>query len=277
MSEELLRVAIEAARAGGAELRRAFRRADLEVEEKGENDFVTAADRASEAALLAVVRRSFPDHAILAEEAGASGDAEWQWIVDPLDGTNNFMQGLPIYCVSVACCHHGRPVAGVVLEPETGDVFTATLGGGAWWNDRRVHASRRDGLAGSFLATGFPFRALVALDPYLAAFREVFQKARAIRRCGAAALDLAHTASGVYDGFFELRLSPWDLAAGVLLVEEAGGRVSDLDGGSGYLASGNVVAGGAAVWGELRHAVALHVDEAALERLDPSGSGVLTP
>jgi myo-inositol-1(or 4)-monophosphatase len=195
-------------------------------------------------------------------------------VIDPLDGTSNFLQGLPLFCTSVACCREGRPVAGVIVEPLTGAVYSAVRGGGAFRDGERLAVSDQPGLDGAFLATGFPFRALAALDLYLAAFREVFLHARAIRRCGSAALDLAWTAAGIFDGFFEFRLSPWDLAAGALLVEEAGGRVSDLDGGSDYWTGGNVVAGNPAVWRELRAAVARHADEARLNEADPVGPAV---
>jgi myo-inositol-1(or 4)-monophosphatase len=276
--EELLRVAEQAARAGGEVLEQQFRRVTLEVRGKGDNDFVTSADHASEAAILGVVREAFPDHAVLAEETGQIGAAsgELEWVIDPLDGTNNFLQGLPVFCVSVACRRQGVLLAGVVFDPLGDHLFAATRGGGATFNGRRAQVSSQPGLDGAFLATGFPFRAHAALDLYLAAFREVFLRAQGIRRCGAAALDLAHTAAGIYDGFFEFRLSPWDIAAGVLLVEEAGGRVSDLDGGDRYFEGGNVVAGAMGVWRELREAVARHADERALERCYPRDREVVS-
>lgn len=277
----LLEVALEAAGAGAAVLREQFKSSTLRVRSKGPNDLVSSADQAAEAAIAQTIRRHFPDAAFLGEEGGRSGRRgdELLWIVDPLDGTNNFLQGLPIFCTSVACCRRGEPVAGVVREPLTGVVYSAVRGGGAWRDPgvgetgerERLRVSDHAHLDGAFLATGFPFRAHAALDLYLAAFRDVFLQARAVRRCGAAALDLAHTAAGVYDGFFEFRLSPWDVAAGVLLVEEAGGRVSDLDGGRAYLETGNVVAGGEAVWRELRRAVARHADEDRLRAVDPAG------
>ena len=148
-------------------------------------------------------------------------------------------------------------------------MFTASAGGGAWWNGRRIAVSNRPGLAGAFLATGYPFRALATLDAYLAVFRDVFRQAKGIRRCGSAALDLAYTAAGVYDGFFEFRLSPWDIGAGVLLIAEAGGVVSDLDGGERYFAGGNLVAGAPGVQRELLAAVGRHASEAEIERLQP--------
>ncbi|HEV8238187.1 MAG TPA: inositol monophosphatase family protein [Thermoanaerobaculia bacterium] len=278
----LLEVALEAAAAGASVLRQQFGSESLRVRAKGRNDLVSSADHAAEAAIAGVIRGHFPNAAFLGEESGRSGARgdELLWIVDPLDGTNNFLQGLPIFCTSVAACRRGEPVAGVVHEPLTGIVYSAVRGGGAWKGDatqgrgERLKVSSQPGLDGAFLATGFPFRAHAALDRYLAAFREVFLEARAVRRCGAAALDLAHTAAGVYDGFFEFRLSPWDIAAGVLLIEEAGGRVSDVDGGRDYFTSGNVVAGGEAVWQPLRRAIARHASEESLRALDPAGGVV---
>jgi myo-inositol-1(or 4)-monophosphatase len=273
--QELLAAATAAARAGEQVLWRYFRSQDLEVVRKGENDFVTRADRESEAAVLGELRRRYPGHRILAEEGGGAadgGDSEYQWLVDPLDGTTNYLQGLPVWSVSVACRRGDQVVAAVVCDPPGENLFTAMLGGGAHWNGLPMAASAHPGLAGSFLATGYPFRAHATLDVYLAIFREVFLACKAIRRCGSAALDLAYTAAGVYDGFFEFRLSPWDIGAGVLLVREAGGVVTDLDGGDGFFAGGNVVAGGPAVQRELRAAVARHAGEAQLDRLSPADS-----
>lgn len=268
---DLAAVALDAARAGARELLERFRSATLEVAEKERNDFVTAADLASERAVLAVLEDRVPAHRVLAEEGGAigGGDGRHLWLVDPLDGTSNFMQGLPIWAVTVACRRDGETVAGVVLDPIGGNTFCAEKGGGSTWNGRPMRTSSRGGLDGSFVATGFPFKAKAALEPYLAAFQAVFLQARSIRRCGAAALDLAYTAGGVYDGFFEFRLSPWDLAAGCLMIEEAGGAVTDLDGGGRHLATGNVVGGSVAVQRDLLAAVSAHADEALLERLVP--------
>ncbi|MDX1644057.1 MAG: inositol monophosphatase family protein, partial [Thermoanaerobaculia bacterium] len=233
MYEELLEVALEAARAGSEVVERYFGDEGLEFRAKGANDFVTRADRDSERAVVEVIRRHFPEHRIVAEEGGEVGAEEGQlvWLVDPLDGTTNFMHGLPIYAVSIACVEGDRTVAAVVTEPHAGNEFTATAGGGAFWNDRPIEVSGRPRLAGAFVATGYPFRARATIDTYLAVFRSVFLEAKALRRTGAAALDLAYTAAGVFDGFFEFRLAPWDIAAGALLIEEAGGVVTDLDGG----------------------------------------------
>jgi myo-inositol-1(or 4)-monophosphatase len=268
-------LAAAAARAGGAELARLFGSTTLEVRAKGKNDFVTQADHASEAAVVATLRAAFPDHAILTEESGllAGRDDAVEWIVDPLDGTTNFLQGLPIWSVSVGCRHRGELVAGAIFEPLSGRLFSAARGAGARLDGRPIAVSARPAMAGAFLATGFPFRAHSAIDRYLGAFREVFQAAGAIRRCGSAALDLAYTACGVYDGFFEFRLSAWDIAAGALLITEAGGVITDLDGGAGFLESGNVVAGNRPVQRELLATVARHADEGTLALLPAGGSG----
>jgi myo-inositol-1(or 4)-monophosphatase len=271
MHDELLSTALAAARAGAEVVVRYFRGTDLEVRRKGENDFVTRADKESEAAILAVIRERFPDHRVLAEEGGGAGHGhgEHEWLIDPLDGTTNFLQGLPVYCVSVACRRGDELLAGVIEDPEGGNLFSAVRGEGAFWNGRRMRTADRQGLDSAFLATGYPFRALSTLDMYLAIFRDVFGRAKAIRRCGSAALDLAYTAAGVYDGFFEFRLGPWDIGAGMLMVREAGGVVTDLDGGAGSFGSGNVVAGGPAVHRELLEIVQRHASEAAIERVSP--------
>ncbi len=295
--EELTDVAVAAARQGARVLRRYFRDSALEVRAKGEHDFVTRADHESEERILAEIRRRFPDHHILAEEGGyekGGGDAvgsdavgsdavgsDYHWYVDPLDGTQNFLQGLPVFSISIACRHRDDLVAAVVLDPLGDNLFTATRGAGARWNDRAMRVSGRATLAGAFLATGYPFHTRTALDLYLDVFRAVFSRARAIRRCGSAALDLAYTAAGVYDGFFELRLSPWDIAAGVLLIREAGGRVTDLDGACGFFSSGNVIAGPPGLQEDLLATVHAIVDEARLEAVDPirnkSREEVVTP
>jgi myo-inositol-1(or 4)-monophosphatase len=271
MHGELLETALAAAKAGADVTGRFFRREGLAVDRKGVNDFVTQADRESEAAVLAEIRSRFPGHRILAEEGGGAGEGEGdhQWLIDPLDGTTNFMQGLPVYCVSVACRKGDELLAAVVHDPEGRNVFSATRGGGACWNGRRMSVSGQEGLRGAFLATGYPFRALPTLDVYLDIFREVFQQAKAIRRCGSAALDLAYTAAGVYDGFFEFRLSPWDIGAGVLLIREAGGIVTDLDGGGRFFQGGNILAGGPPVHAGLQAAVSHHASEAEIDRLNP--------
>ncbi len=268
--QELVETAIEAARAGAEVLLPYFRASGVEIRTKGSHDLVSQADHESEERIVASILRRYPDHRILAEESGASaGESEFEWLIDPLDGTANFLQGLPVFCISVACRRHGQMVAGAVLGPTGDNLFTAARGAGARWNGRTMRVSSRQGLAGAFLATGYPFRARGALDLYLDVFRDTFLEVRSIRRCGAAALDLAYTAAGVYDGFFEFRLSPWDFAAGSLLIEEAGGRITDLDGGDGYFAGGNLIAGPPELHRELLRIVRRHVDEARLDLIDP--------
>jgi myo-inositol-1(or 4)-monophosphatase len=269
--QDLLQTALAAAHAGSRIVSRYFRDAGLEVDAKGENDFVTQADKESEAAIVAEIRGRFPDHRILAEEGSGAGvgGGEHEWLIDPLDGTTNFLHGLPMYCVSVACRRGDELLVAVIADPEGENLFTAVRGAGATWNGRPMSVSGQDGLKSSFLATGYPWRALPTLELYLGIFREVFSQSKALRRCGSAALDLAYTAAGVYDGFFEFRLSPWDIGAGILLVREAGGIVTDVDGGERFFAGGNIVAGGPAVHRELLAAVRRHASEEAIERLNP--------
>lgn len=270
MYEELADTAVLAAREGARVLRGYFRAGGLDARSKGDHDFVTRADHESEARVLETLRRHFPDHHVLAEEGGYDErDSEYCWFVDPLDGTSNFMQGLPVFSISIACRHRDEMVAGVVYDPLGDNLFTAVRGGGGRWNGRPMRVSEHPGLYGAFLATGYPFKTRAALDLYLQVFRAVFLEARAIRRCGSAALDLAYTAAGVYDGFFELRLAPWDFAAGVLLVREAGGRITDLDGGDGFFDAGNLIAGPPELHGELLATVHAIVDEARMEAVDP--------
>ncbi len=288
MHEELLDAAMAGARAGAEVLLKYFRADDIQVREKGTHDLVSRADHESEEVVIAEIRRRFPDHHILAEESGSSmgqagdasagdasaghasaGHAEYEWLIDPLDGTSNFVQGLPVFCVSVACRYQGQVVAGVVLDPLGDNLFTAVSGGGAFWNGRPMGVRDRRALAGSFLATGCPFRARGALELYLRVFHDVFMEVRSIRRCGSAALDLAYTAAGIYDGFFEFRLSPWDFAAGELLIRETGGVITDLDGGDAFFTSGNLVAGPPGLHQELLAIVRRHVDEARLDEVDP--------
>lgn len=257
--------AVEAiARKGADELMRLWRSLLPEqVSEKAHNDLVSVADRAAEGAILDAIRTQFPDHRILSEEAGASGGEDPEtpvWIVDPLDGTTNYVHGMAQFAVSIAVAQAGRVELGVVLDPVKGDIFRAVRGHGTTWNGRPCRVSSRTGLAGALLATGFPFRAHDLLDVYLDIFRDVFLRAKAVRRPGAASLDLAYTACGIFDGFFEFRLSPWDLAAGVVLIEEAGGVVTGMDGGTDVLATGDLLCGAPGVHRELLSVVGPHCD-----------------
>lgn len=214
------------------------------VEEKAKNDFVSIADRESERAVVETILRSFPGDGILGEEgARRPGTSGREWVIDPLDGTSNFIAGFPFWCVSIGVRQGGESVAGVVWDPLREELYRAERGSGAFRNGDRLAVSRRTSAEGTFLATGFPFREHAKIDEYLEIFRALFLEAKAIRRAGSAALDLAGVASGVFDGFFEFRLSPWDIAAGAVLITEAGGVLRDFEGGESYFETGDVLAG----------------------------------
>jgi len=246
--EPMSHIALRAARKAGDIIARASEQLDrIEVETKGANDFVSEVDRAAEQEILFQLQKAYPGHAFMAEEGGLSGnpDSEYRWIIDPLDGTTNFLRGIPHYAVSIACEHKGRIEHAVVLDPIRREEFVASRGRGAQLNGRRIRVSKLSSLDGALLGTGIPFRA--HQSQHLPAYTETLEKLAAscagIRRAGAAALDLAYVAAGRLDGFWELGLSPWDIAAGSLLVREAGGLIADLNGNSDYLESGNVVCG----------------------------------
>ncbi len=244
-----LNIAIKAARRAGQIINRASNDLDLlKVSAKQPNDFVTEVDKAAEAAIIEMLQEAYPHYGILAEESGetagaGSRDAEYQWIIDPLDGTTNFIHGMPQYAVSIALAKAGVVEQAVIFDPNRNELFTASKGGGAFLNERRIRVSRRLKLQDSLIGTGFPYRAFDLVDTYLAIFKELTQKTAGQRRPGAASLDLAYVACGRYDGFWEFGLAPWDMAAGALLISEAGGLVSDLRGEASYLTSGNIVAG----------------------------------
>jgi myo-inositol-1(or 4)-monophosphatase len=257
-----LNIAIKAARRAGQIINRASLDVDkLNISVKQQSDFVTEVDRAAEAAIIDVLREAYPHHGILAEESGLTGaapDAEYQWIVDPLDGTTNFIHGVPQYAVSIGLAHKGSMTQAVVFDPNRNELFTASKGGGAFLNDKRIRVAKRTRLDEALIATGFPYRVFEHIDAYLAIFKEVAQKSAGMRRPGAAALDLAWVACGRVDGFWEFGLSPWDIAAGSLLITEAGGLVSDLAGENDYMRTGNVVAGNPKVFAQLLQLIALH-------------------
>lgn len=253
---------VAAARVGGEVLLGYFRKLDpATITEKSKNDVVSEADRAAEAAIRAELGSRFPQYGFLGEEGGfippeprgrggtqrpegpGGPTMEPHWIVDPLDGTLNFVQGFPHWCVSVALWDAAGPVVGCVLDPLRDDCFLAVRGLGATWNGKPMQVSRQPGLDGAFLATGFAFQLGDRWPMFNAALGRVFPRAKGIRRAGSAALDLAHTACGIFDGYFELGLKPWDLAAGALLVQEAGGVITDWEGGLGWFETGNLVVG----------------------------------
>ncbi len=236
-------IAIKAARAAGAIITRSLNRLDgIPVIEKQRFDFASEVDRAAEAEAIREIRRSFSDHAILAEEGGASGKSRFTWVIDPLDGTSNYLRGFPHFCVSIAQMDRDELILGVVYDPIRDELFAASKGSGATLNERRIRVSQRLGLEGALLATGFPFRQRQHLASHLGMVRAVLGEAEDIRRTGSAALDLCYVACGRLDGFWEIGLKPWDLAAGALIVREAGGRCIDFRGEAGFMESGNVVA-----------------------------------
>ncbi|MGA0025082.1 MAG: inositol monophosphatase family protein [Burkholderiales bacterium] len=256
----MLNTAVKAARRAGGIINRAGRNLDvIAVREKAANDFVSEVDREAEQAIIRTLHEAYPKHSILAEESGASGNSEYQWIIDPLDGTTNFLHGFPQYAVSIALAHRGIVTQAVGYDPTRNDLFTASKGGGAFLNDTRIRASKRDHLKPALIATGFPYRQLEHLEAYLGMMRDIIKNTAGIRRPGSASLDLAYVAAGRVDGFWELGLSKWDIAAGALLITEAGGMVGDLQGNDGYLDSGNIVAGNPKVFAQLLPLIAPHL------------------
>ncbi len=259
----LLDVARAAAQAGGEVIMRAHRSRTPGVVAaatlKGKNDFVTEVDRESERRIVSVIKEVFPDHDIQAEETPAAPfTSDYRWIIDPLDGTANFMHGYPMFAVSVGLSHRDRMIAGVVFDPVRGELFQAEAGSGASLNGQRIEMSDVRQLDRALLLTGFPFKAQHLLDKYLSIFKELFRASSGVRRCGSASLDLAYVASGRADGFFELLLSPWDMAAGVVLVLEAGGAVTDFGGGDAYMTEGHVLAAHPDILAEMLPKIARH-------------------
>ncbi|MBN8922207.1 MAG: inositol monophosphatase [Rhodanobacter sp. 68-29] len=244
MTRPAITIAVRAARAAGNVILRYMNRIDgLTVVEKQRMDFASEVDKLAEAEIVKELRRAYPDHAIIGEEGSAVGKGPLTWVIDPLDGTHNYLRGIPHFSVSIAMLDKGVPVYGVVFDPLRNELFTASKGDGAYLNDRRIRVGKREDLGGAMIATGFPYRQRKHLDAQLAMTRALLGQAEDIRRSGSAALDLAYTAAGRYDGYFEIGLKPWDLAAGVLLVHEAGGRYGDFAGRDGIPESGNLIAG----------------------------------
>ena len=262
----IVNIAVRAARRAGNLIASAVDQVDrLEITEKASNDFVTKVDRQAEETIVTTIRESYPDHGILGEEggetAGKKDGTDYQWVIDPLDGTTNFLHGFPQFAVSIGIRHKGRLEHAVVYDPMRQELFTATRGGGAQLNDRRLRVTNRKGLEGALLGTGFPFKQQHHLDAYMATFKALFPMTAGIRRPGSAALDLAYVAAGRLDGFWEIGLNPWDMAAGALLVQEAGGLVSDFSGGDDYMKTGNVVAGNPKVFKAILQAIRPHLTE----------------
>ncbi len=251
----MLNTAIKAARAAGSIINRAALDLDvLKIGRKGPNDFVSEVDRAAEMAIINILLEAYPGHGILAEESGrehGAQNSEFVWIIDPLDGTTNFLHGFPVYAVSIALAHRNVVQQAVVYDPTRNDLFFASKGRGAFMNDRRLRVSKRLRLADSLIGTGFPFRKGDNFKRYVKMFEEVMQNCAGLRRPGAAALDLCYVAAGYYDGFFETGLQPWDIAAGSLMITEAGGLIGNFTGESDFLHQREVVAGNPKVYGQL--------------------------
>lgn len=264
--QPLLNIAVRAARRAGEIIVRSLHRTDtLTITAKGRNDFVTEVDHAAEREIIATIRKSHPDHAFLAEEGGASGNSDVLWIIDPLDGTTNFLHENPVFAVSIACQIRGRLEHAVVYDPMRQEIFTASRGGGAHVDNHRLRVTAHRTLEGALIGTGFPYRENTKyLDEYLNMLKAVIMNTAGIRRPGAAALDLAYVAAGRLDAFWEIGLSPWDTAAGTLLIQEAGGRIGTLSGGD-YAQGGNVLCGTPKVYEAMVELLAPHLPPALRE------------
>jgi myo-inositol-1(or 4)-monophosphatase len=242
--QPMLNIAIRAARSAGDLILRSADNVDrLHIDQKGKNDYASEVDRMAEREIINIIKAAYPEHAILAEESGEHKGNDFVWVIDPLDGTTNFLHGFPQYAVSIALKHKGRLEVGVVYDPLRDELFTAKRGGGAMLNNRRLRVTNQTSLKGALIGTGFPFKTDKHLDAYLGMFRALTTDCAGIRRAGAAALDLAYVAAGRLDGFWEIGVMEWDVAAGILLIKEAGGVITDFSFNDKYLESGNVIAG----------------------------------
>ncbi|MDH3281556.1 MAG: inositol monophosphatase [Gammaproteobacteria bacterium] len=248
----ILNIAVKAARRAGTVIVRYIDHVDrLEVTEKGRNDFVSEVDEIAESEIINVIKTAYPDHAIVAEESGKKTGRQYEWVIDPLDGTTNFLHGHPVFAVSIAVRQDSEIRHAVIFDPLRNELFTASRGSGAHLNNHRIRVSRVIRMRSALLGTGFPFKHLEHLDTWMATFKVLLRRSSGIRRAGSAALDLAYVACGRFDGFWEMGLKEWDMAAGCLLVQEAGGLVSDFAGRQDYLVTGNIVAGNPAIHPEL--------------------------
>ncbi len=262
--QPMLTIALKAARKAGEVIESAFERLDLvEVEEKGRNDFVSEVDRKAEDEVIYHLNKAYPDHKFTGEEGGTRGnpDADYEWIIDPLDGTTNFLHGIPHFAVSVACLYKGTLEHAVIVDPMKHEEFCATRGKGATVNGRRMRVSNRKGMDGALIGTGIPFNgfALEHIEPYMDCLKDIASETAGIRRPGSAALDLAYVAAGRFDGFWEMNLKAWDIAAGCLLLKESGALTSDFNGGSDFLKSGHIVAASPKVFKPLLKTVQKHL------------------
>lgn len=240
----ILNIAVQATYNAGSIIQQDSRNLErIKIDRKGHNDFVTEVDKKAEQAIIQTILKAFPNHNIMSEEEGSiNNNSDTTWIIDPIDGTTNFIHGHPQYCISIAVKHEDKITHGAIYDPNRNDIFTAEVGKGAQLNGSRIRVSRMSSLADSLLATGFPTYDMSLLDRYMKIFREMLESTAGQRRAGSAALDLAYVAAGMVDGFWEFNLKPWDIAAGYLMVKEAGGLICDFDGGQNMLESGNIIA-----------------------------------
>jgi myo-inositol-1(or 4)-monophosphatase len=253
----MLNTAVKAARKAGAIIVRGSNDIErLTIHRKRQNDFVSEIDHAAEAAIIQILKEAYPTHGFHAEESGKDrAKSEFVWCIDPLDGTTNFLHGFPQYCVSIALLHNGAPEQAVIFDPNRNELFTASKGVGAYLNERRIRVSKQEQFKEALVGTGFPFREMDNLDLYVGQFKRLVAGTAGVRRAGAAALDLAWVACGRMDAFWEIGLSPWDMAAGALLIREAGGLVGDLEGEDKYLESGRIVAANAKLFAPMLKAL----------------------
>ncbi|CAI8881083.1 inositol monophosphatase family protein [Methylocaldum szegediense] len=271
--DPMLTIAVRAARAAGDIIVRSMDRVNLlTITPKGRNDFVSEVDRQAEREIIHTLQKAYPTHAFLGEESGRQGAAktDFVWIIDPLDGTTNFLHGFPQFCVSIALLHRGRIEKGVIYDPLRQELFTAARGAGASLNNRRIRVSKQNGLKGALLGTGFPFKDQRHVDAYLGMLRDLMKDTAGIRRAGSAALDLAYVAAGRLDGFWEIGLKKWDMAAGVLLIQEAGGIVTDLAGTGKYFESGNVLTANPKLHQIMQGVIQPHLTDALRATVDPT-------
>jgi len=260
--QPMLNIAVRAARsAGDLILRSADNVGRLHIDQKGKNDYASEVDRMAEREIINIIRAAYPEHAILAEESGKHKGNDFVWVIDPLDGTTNFLHGFPQYAVSIALKYKGRLEVGVVYDPLRDELFTAKRGGGAMLNNRRIRVTNQASLKGALIGTGFPFKTDQHLDAYVGMFRAITTGVAGIRRVGAAALDLAYVAAGRLDGFWEIGLLEWDMAAGILLIKEAGGVITDFSFKDDYLVSGNVITGSPKMHQTLYQLIEPHVTD----------------
>ena len=238
----MLNIAIRAARAAGDSIVREMDRAcDISIESKGKNDFVTEVDKNAEEIIINTIKNAYPNHAFLAEETGLSGEGDFLWIIDPLDGTTNFLHGFPHFAVSIALQHKGVLDQAVIYDPLKQELFTASKGTGALLNNKKIRVTSKKSLDGALLGTGFPYNNEEAVTHFIKSFKAFFPNVAGIRRAGVASLDLAYVACGRLDGFWEFNLRPWDIAAGALIIQEAGGINAELTGGADYMETGNII------------------------------------